>query len=72
MRKLKNKHIRNDILVILKDKEMTSDEIRMQLLELNDRRNITNHMVGQVLRSKFFEKARVLPTLTAIWKLKEE
>lgn len=71
-KKVKNARIRRDMKGILRDAEMTAEQIRMELIKINDDRYISNQIIGQVLRSKEFEKAKVLPTLTAVWKLKEE
>jgi len=69
----RNKNIRKDLIEILsKESPLTAGELVRRLLEINPNRTTTVNQVGQILRVKDFEKAEVLPTLTAVWKLSEE
>jgi hypothetical protein len=68
----RNKNIRKDLVEILeKESPLTASELVPRLLKMNPNRTITIHQVGQILRVKEFEKAEVMPTLTAKWKLSE-
>ena len=69
----RNKNIRKDLVEILSEESpLTADELVSRLLKMNSNRTVTSHQVGQILRVKEFEKAEVMPTLTAKWKLSEE
>ena len=69
----RNKNIRKDLVKILeKESPLTAVELVRRLLQMNPNRITTVHQVGQILRVKEFEKAELLPTLTAKWKLSED
>ncbi len=69
----RNKNIRKDLVKILeKESPLTAGELVRRLLQMNPNRITTVHQVGQILRVKEFEKAELLPTLTAKWKLSED
>lgn len=69
----RNKNIRRDLITILKSEgPLTASQLSVKLVEMNPNRTATTNQVSQILRVKEFEKAEVLPSLTAIWKLKED
>ena len=73
IRLTRNKNIRKDLVKILeKESPLTAGELVRRLLQMNPNRITTVHQVGQILRVKEFEKAELLPTLTAKWKLSED
>ena len=69
----RNKNIRKDLVEILeKESPLTAVELVHRLLQMNPNRLTTVHQVGQILRVKEFEKAEIMPTLAAKWKLSED
>lgn len=73
VRQTRNKRIREDLIKILgKEYPLSAVELVPKLLEINSNRTVTVPQVSQILKQKYFEKAEVMPSLTATWKLKEE
>jgi hypothetical protein len=73
VRTTRNKNIRKDLITILKKEgPLTAAQLCSKLIEMKPNRMATPYQVSQILRVREFEKAEVLPTLTGVWKLKEE